>query len=80
MTLDILVEERPQPTTVVDTDRGQGELHHRIPSVEPGSVVRVSREVNQELLFQSTPTPRLNPELEAYMEGFHPFTTEVMRA
>jgi len=80
MTLDILAGERPQPTTIVDTDRGQGELHERISGVEPGGAVRVSHEVNQELLFQSMPTPRLNPEFEAYMEGFHPFTTEVMRA
>ena len=48
--------------------------------MEPGGVVRVSREVNQEFPFQNTPTPWLSPKLEAYMEGFHPFTAEVMQA
>jgi len=42
--------------------------------------MKASWEVDQELSFWVTLTPCLNIELEAYMEGFHPFTFEVMQS
>jgi len=57
---------REQPKVILDADLAR--------------IVRISWEVNQELPFHQTPTPRLNVELEAYMEGFHPSTIKVMKA
>jgi len=62
--------EQSKPERVISEDSWHGTRE----------AIRVLREVNQEFLFQHTLTPRLNPELEVYMEGFHPFMTEVMRA
>jgi len=50
-TIDIIVEERPQPMMVTCADRGQRELYKRIPGMEPREAVTVSREVNQEFSF-----------------------------
>jgi len=58
--------------------RGRTKVGLSSDSGDQRKVVKISREVNQELSFRQTPTSHLNAELEAYMEDFHPFTTEVM--
>jgi len=61
-------------------NHGGGTGYNSSVVADQGRVVKMSREIDQELSFRVTPMPRLNPKLETYMEGFHPFTAEVMEA